>query len=257
MKSQPIGIFDSGVGGVSVAKWVQALMPNEDIIYFADTLYSPYGEKPISVVEERTFAISEMLKELGVKLIVVACNTATVNTISRLREKLQLPIVGVEPGIKPACERTKNNQVGVLATNNTLASPSFKLLCEQYRNDTNLVMQACPEFVTLVEQLDLSSEHTQSAIDKYLRPLKEQSCDQIVLGCTHFSFLKNEIAAQAGSDVQIIDTGMPVAKQVLARLNQHELLNTSLNPGTKTILTSGNEQQVTSLVEALWHVPLD
>lgn len=256
MKSQAIGIFDSGVGGISIAKWIHHLLPNENLIYFADSLYAPYGEQPISVVEDRTFSIAEMLKQQGVKLIVVACNTATVNTITRLRQTLQLPIVGVEPGIKPAVEQTQTGQIGVLATKNTLNSPSFKALCNEYASNHQLYLQACPEFVTWVEQNNMSRAELNGVIDNYVSPMLNQGCDQIVLGCTHFTFLQEHISALVGDKAKLIDTGLPVAKQVHARLSHLNLLNDTNQVGSKTILTSGDKAKVTELINKLWQIPL-
>lgn len=249
---QPIGIFDSGVGGLSIAKAVRKLLPFEDIVYVADTEFSPYGDKPLSLVEKRAVAVTEYLQTLNCKIVVMACNTATVNTVSHLRQQFQLPIVGVEPGIKPAATATQSNNILVLATENTLASEGYRQLQNRFAQDVTLHHQACPEFVSLVESLLLEGEKVEQVTRDYITPHLRKGCDQIVLGCTHFPFLLNALQNVAGENIEFIDTSMAVAQQVKRRLLQLKVHNQESVSGTECFYTTGRLSEVESIMSGLW-----
>ena len=230
----PIGVFDSGVGGLSVLRHIRAQLPHEDLIYFADSGFAPYGNKPEQVVAERSLAVAGFLVAQGAKALVVACNTATVAAIKLLRAHYpQLPLVGVEPGLKPAAAASRNGKIGVLATNVTLAGEKFLLLREQISSasQAEFLLQGCPGLVDQIERGEFDTPATEAMLDKYILPLLERGADTLVLGCTHYPFVRvgiERVVARATSrDVVLVDTGDAVARQ-LARLLAAAA---SLNPG--------------------------
>jgi glutamate racemase len=222
--TSPIGIFDSGVGGLSVLRHIRAELPNEHLLYFADSGFAPYGDKPEEVVSERVLAIAAFLVEQGVKALVVACNTATVAAIGLLRERYPgMPIVGVEPGLKPGAAATRNGIVGVLATEGTLSGEKFLLLRDQIVRDTGtrFLLQPCVGLADQIEFGELESEDTSAMLARYIAPLLEEGADTLVLGCTHYPLVRasiEHVVNQASArEVTLIDTGDAVARQ-LARL---------------------------------------
>jgi glutamate racemase len=192
----PIGIFDSGVGGLSVLRHIRALLPHEHLIYFADSAFAPYGNKPEAFVTERALGIAEFLQGRGIKALVVACNTATVTSIKALRaHHPDLPIVGVEPGLKPAAALSKNGKVGVLATDRTLAGEKFLALRAHISaaSGAEFLLQGCTGLADQIELGQLSSAATIALLERYIHPLLEQGIDTLVLGCTHYPFVQPAI----------------------------------------------------------------
>ena len=233
--SAPVGVFDSGVGGLSVLRHIQAQLPHENLMYFADTGFAPYGDKPEQVVAQRSLAVAEYLIARGAKALVVACNTATVAAIKLLRAHYPLlPLVGVEPGLKPAAAASRNGKIGVLATEVTLAGEKFLLLREQVSLATQaqFLLQGCPGLVNQIERGELNSAATDAMLDRYIAPLLAGGADTLVLGCTHYPFVRaaieRSIARTSAGEVLLVDTGDAVARQ-LARLLAAA---GSLNPGT-------------------------
>ena len=226
--TKPIGIFDSGIGGISVMSHIQSLLPNESLAYVADSLFAPYGLKSKDVILERSkTAIDYLIKKQSVKLIVVACNTATAAAIQELRQIYQIPIIGMEPAIKPATKATICKKVGILATNGTLDSAKFSALLETYSGEIDFYTQPCPGLVELIEQGRIDDQSIKNLIQKYLNPLIVRKVDTIVLGCTHYVFIKNIIENIMGPEVKIIDTGLAVAKHVRSELEKFSLQNKS------------------------------
>jgi glutamate racemase len=220
----PIGIFDSGVGGLSILRHVRAQLPHEHLVYAADSGFAPYGDKPEPVVAERSLAIARFLVAQGAKAIVVACNTATGAAVRLLRERLpEIPIVGVEPGLKPAAALTRNGTVGVLATERTLASEKFLTLRDQIAGDTNtrFLLQPCRGLADQIELGELESPALVAMLRRYVLPLLEQGADTLVLGCTHYPLvqasIEHVIRVAGAPDIALVDTGDAVARQ-LARL---------------------------------------
>jgi glutamate racemase len=220
----PIGIFDSGVGGLSVLRHIRAELPNEHLLYFADSGFAPYGDKPEEVVAERVLAIAAFLVEHGVKALVVACNTATVAAIKLLRERYPtIPIVGVEPGLKPGAAASRNGIVGVLATEGTLSGEKFLLLRDQIvlETGTRFLLQPCVGLADQIEFGEMDSEDTSAMLARYIEPLLKEGADTLVLGCTHYPLVRasieHVIARVTTRQVALIDTGDAVARQ-LARL---------------------------------------
>ncbi|NHZ93839.1 glutamate racemase [Massilia sp. CCM 8733] len=240
----PIGVFDSGVGGLSVLRHIRAQLPHEHLLYFADSGFAPYGDKPESVLVERSLAVAGFLIANGAKALVVACNTATVAAIKVLRAHYpDMPIVGVEPGLKPAAAASRNGKVGVLATSVTVAGAKFLLLRDQISaaSHTQFLLQGCPGLVDRIELGELDSPAIRALLERYATPLLDQGADTLVLGCTHYPFvlaMLGEVIAQATSrEIVLIDTGDAVARH-LARLLATAGL---LNPGVDTsgVDTSG------------------
>lgn len=248
---QAIGVFDSGMGGLSIARAIEKILPEEDLVYFADLEYSPYGPKSKEIIIERSERILDFLIEQNCKLIVVACNTATVNSIEILRSKYSIPIVGVEPGIKPAVMKTESGVIGVLATEQTLKSGSFNRLKSSYSENAQIEVMPCPDFVTLVETLQYESDSAKEVTERYIQPLLDKGCDQIILGCTHFSFLKDIINDVIGNQAEIVDTAEAVAMQVSNKLNQLNICSNSVGENTIKFWTSGAEDS-SKAVSNLW-----
>ena len=220
----PIGVFDSGVGGLSVLRHIRAQLPHEHLLYFADSAFAPYGDKTEQAVAERSLAIAGFLVAQGAKALVVACNTATVAAIKLLRAHYpDMPIVGVEPGLKPGAAASRNGKVGVLATDGTLAGEKFLLLREQITQSTNaqFLLQGCTGLADQIEMGELDSDATAAMLARYIVPLLDQGADTLVLGCTHYPLvqaaIERIIAAATSREVVLVDTGEAVARQ-LARL---------------------------------------
>jgi glutamate racemase len=220
----PIGVFDSGVGGLSVLRHMRAQLPHEHVLYFADSAFAPYGDKSEQVVAARSLAVAQFLVAQGAKALVVACNTATVAAIKLLREHYpDMPIVGVEPGLKPGAAASRNGKVGVLATDGTLAGEKFLLLREQITAATQaqFLLQGCTGLADQIELGELDSDATAAMLRRYIVPLLDQGADTLVLGCTHYPLVQAAIEAIIASatarQVMLVDTGEAVARQ-LSRL---------------------------------------
>ncbi|MBO8137445.1 MAG: glutamate racemase [Desulfotomaculum sp.] len=250
--SSPIGIFDSGVGGLSIAREIRRLLPNEDLLYYADSAYCPYGEKPPSIIKQRVFALSDFLLSKGAKILVVACNTASIVSLDEIRNKYDVPVVGVEPAVKPAVAATKTGTIGVLATGVTLSGDRFSSLVKRYCSKTDVVTQPCPGLVELVEKGMINSSRAEELLRKYTRPLLEKNADTVVLGCTHYPFLREKIQAIVGPGVTVIDTGEPVARQTARVLDKHNLKSSRQCRGRETFFTSGDIKTVEPVVQLLW-----
>ena len=230
MNNNPIGLFDSGVGGTSIWKEVIKILPDENTIYLADSANAPYGEKDKQSIIELCIKNTELLLEKGCKLIIVACNTATTNAIDYLRANYKVPFIGIEPAIKPAALYSKSGAIGILATKGTLTSALFEKTAQTYTQNINTIRQDGEGLVPLVEKGDLDSEDLMNLLRQYLNPMLEQNIDHLVLGCTHYPYLIPAIKKIVGSEVQIIDSGEAVARQTKAILTQNNLLGSHDNP---------------------------
>jgi glutamate racemase len=236
---QPIGVFDSGVGGLSVLRRIRADLPYETLLYVADSGHAPYGNKPAEFIARRSVAITEFLLEQGAKAVVVACNTATAAAIARLRERFGVPIIGIEPAIKPAVAATRSGVVGILATGNTVRSDKFAALLDQHGHRARVMVQPCPGLADCVERGELSGPRPRALLEKFLEPLLEQGADTLVLGCTHYPFLTPLIERLAGPDVTVLDTSGAVARQLRRRLEAADLLADGRATGGASYFTSG------------------
>ena len=230
VSTAPVGIFDSGLGGLSVLRAVRAMLPRERLIYVADSLHAPYGERDDDFIVDRTMAIGEWLVGQGAKALVVACNTATAQSIALVRERLPIPLVGVEPGVKPAAALSKSRVVGVLATAVTLRSARFQSLLDRYAGDCRFICQAGHGLVQAVERCDTSSPALMALLESYIAPMLDANADTLVLGCTHYPFLDRAIREIAGERLQIVDTSVAIARQLDRLLDAHGLRNVTAPP---------------------------
>jgi glutamate racemase len=251
--NQAIGVMDSGVGGISVLKHIHALLPHEDLRYFADSKYAPYGNKTPDEIKARCFEIADFLIAQDVKALVVACNTATAAAIDDMRAKYTLPIIGMEPAVKPAAAATKNGVIGVLATVGTLKSAQFAALLETYGRNVEVATQACIGLVECIERGELNTETTRELLNKYLSPLLKEGADTIVLGCTHYPFVRPLIEEIVGPNVAIIDTGAAVAKQLQKKLAEANLLSPA-KAADISFWTNSQIENAVQVIEQLWGV---
>jgi glutamate racemase len=249
---RPVGVFDSGVGGVSVLREIRRTLPAEDLIYLADSAYTPYGDRPSAVITERSIAMVTLLERQGVKAVVVACNTATGIAVDALRARFAMPIVAIEPAVKPAAAHTRSGVVGVLATTQTLASERFSKLVETHAAGVRVVTQPAPGLVERVEAGELSTASTRSLVERYVRPLVDNGADTIVLGCTHYPFLTAVIQEVAGSAVTVIDPAVAVARELRRRLEAAGLLATHTRVGNERFWTTGSAEQSRAVIAQLW-----
>jgi glutamate racemase len=249
---KPIAVFDSGVGGISVLKHIHALLPNEQLLYVADSKYAPYGNKTPAEIQSRCFEIADFLIAKDAKALVVACNTATAAAIDAMRDKYALPIIGMEPAVKPAAEASRNGIIGVLATTGTLKSAQFAALLESYGRNVKVVTQACVGLVECVERGELDTANTKALVQQYCAPLLAEGADTIVLGCTHYPFIKPLIEQAVGSKVVIIDTGAAVAKYLQKKLAEQHLLATTNAEENVVFWTNSKAENAAQVIEALW-----
>jgi glutamate racemase len=252
MSSRPIGVLDSGVGGISVLKHIHALLPHENLMYLADSKYAPYGNKTAAEITARCFILADFLMSQNVKALVVACNTATAAAIDAMRETYDLPIIGMEPAVKPAAEASKNGVIGVLATVGTLKSAQFAALLESYGRNVKVVTQGCVGLVECIERGELSTPNTKALIRQYCAPLLAEGADTIVLGCTHYPFVKDAIREIVGDKIALIDTGAAVANQLKRQLQEKGLLSTGKQKAEVHFWTNSEAENAEQVTEKLW-----
>ncbi|QZD70337.1 MULTISPECIES: glutamate racemase [unclassified Pseudomonas] len=225
MREAPIAVFDSGVGGVSVLAEIQHLLPNESLLYLGDCGHIPYGEKTPEFIRQRCSVMAGFFREQGAKALVIACNTATVAGVADLRRDFpDWPIVGMEPAVKPAAAATRSGVVGVLATTGTLQSAKFAALLDRFATDVRVITQPCPGLVERIESGDLHSAELRALLKHYVDPLLANGCDTIILGCTHYPFLKPMLKSMIPESISLIDTGAAVARQLQRLLAERDLL---------------------------------
>ena len=251
-----IGVFDSGVGGLSVLRAIRAALPHEHLVYVADSGHAPYGDQSEAHITQRTLKVSSWLAEQGVKAITIACNTATVVAAKTLREQTHLPVVAIEPAIKPAVALTRSGVVGVLATRQTVQSASVARLVDLYGADKRIVLQGCPGLVEQVERADLHSADTEALLRQFISPLLEQGADTLVLGCTHYPFLRDLIQRLAGQGVTLIDPAEAVARELARRLAEAGRLSAASQLGQVQFFTSGDVGHAQAVMSHLWDAPL-
>jgi len=248
MSISPIGFFDSGIGGISVWKEVVKLLPRENTIYLADSKNSPYGSKTISEIQDISFKNTKWLIEKGCKLIVVACNTATTNSINLLREKFEIPFVGIEPGIKPAIKESKNGKIGVLATRGTLSSELFEKTSQSFFG-IDIIEKEGDGIVEIIESGKFENNELESLLRKYLNPMIDYGIDQLVLGCTHYFIVKDLIKKIVGNKVKINNYNVAVAAQVKLTLEEKKTVNIEKNKIYNDFFTNGNKFAIELLID--------
>ena len=238
----PIGIFDSGIGGISILEKLKQLLPNENFIYLADNQNCPYGSKSKKEIISLSKKNCEKLIELNCKIIIIACNTSTTNSIKKLREIIAIPIIGIEPGLKPAIHYTKTKNIGILATEKTLGSKLFfETLNQNIIEDIHIHEQIGYELVNLIEEDSHSKQNLQKILEKYLAPMINKKIDCLLLGCTHYNHIKDIIEEIIPVDIEIVDTIAPVNKRVLNILKSNNILNKSTNKRTIKIFYNGKK----------------
>lgn len=247
MLKQPIGVFDSGIGGTSILWEIRKLMPNEDYIYLADSRNAPYGEKPREEIYNLSKKNTEFLLKNNVKIVVVACNTATTNSISILRETYKIPFIGIEPAIKPAALKSETKKIGILATKGTLTSELFHKTSSSFRQDIQVLEQVGEGLVPLIEAGKVNSDETYRLLQKYLEPMIEANIDHLVLGCSHYPYLIPVIKNILPTGVNIIDSGQAVARQTKNVLHSLDLLSVDKPTGDLQIYTNGKENILKSM----------
>lgn len=247
LSNNPIGIFDSGVGGLSVLRAIREQMPHENIIYLGDQGHVPYGARPMEEIQKFSEGITRFLLKQDSKIIVVACNTASAAALKYLREKFtDVSFVGMEPAVKPAAEVTKTGKVGVLATPATFQGALYASVVERFGADVELFQHTCPGLVPQIEKGELDTQRTREILEDALLPMLEKNIDTVVLGCTHYPFVIPLIEQIVGENVRVIDPAPSVARQTQRLLEAKELLNPSSESGNIQFLTSGNPLTVES-----------
>jgi glutamate racemase len=249
-KNNPIGLFDSGIGGTSIWKEVHALLPNENTIYLADSKNAPYGLKSKDEIIQLSCKNTELLLEENCKIIVVACNTATTNAIKELRAKYDVPFIGIEPAIKPAAIQSKTQTIGILATKGTLNSSLFHENVAKHP-DVKIIEQIGHGLVQLIENGDLDSPEMKELLESYLLPMVEKNIDYLVLGCSHYPYLIPQIKKIIPSTIKIIDSGEAVAKQTKKILEELQLINPSKGNSNHVLYTNSNPEVLKKIVKPL------
>ena len=247
INNNPIGLFDSGIGGTSIWKEINAIVPDENCIYLADSKNAPYGQRTKDEIIALCCKNTEFLLDQNCKLIVVACNTATTNAISELRAKYNVPFIGIEPAIKPAAINSKTHKIGILATQGTLNSALFHENVAKF-NQVQIIEQVGHGLVQLIEHGDLKSDEIKKLLHQYLQPMIVANVDYLVLGCSHYPYLIPEIKKIVPSSMHIIDSGEAVAKQTYAVLQSKIGFNESLNPSKQVFYTNGNVSVLQSIL---------
>jgi len=254
MNSSPIGVFDSGVGGLSVLRHIHAELPQEHLLYVADSAYAPYGTKTPEHIQVRSMRLAEFLISQGAKALVIACNTATAAAAEVLRARFAVPIIGMEPAVKPAVAATRSGVVGVLATSGTLKSAQFAALLENYGQGVRITTQSGHGLVECVERGELTQPATRELLWRYIKPLLDEGADTLVLGCTHYPFLSPLIEDLTDGKVVIIDTGAAVARQVKRRIGENGRILSGGN-GRVSFWSTGENKQAQEIVGLLWGSP--
>jgi glutamate racemase len=249
-----IGVFDSGLGGLSVLREIVARRPDLPTLYVADSGHCPYGGKSADQIIERATAITDFLLAEGAGLIVVACNTATIAAVEFLRANYSVPFVGMEPAVKPAVAATRSGVIGVLATGAALAGDKLHRLIDRHRGAVRVITQPCPGLVEQVEAGDLDGPETRRLLEIYARPLVAAGVDVLVLGCTHYPFLRATLAEVVGPGVRLLDTGEAVARRVDSLLPP--MAGTAAGAAGSRCWTSGAPAQMAEVGGRLWGAPL-
>jgi glutamate racemase len=248
----PLGLFDSGVGGLSVLRAVTRELPHEDLIYFADQKFCPYGPRPAEVIRALSQRVVEFLLTQDCKAIVVACNTASAAALEPLRQTFpHVPFIGMEPAVKPAARHSKSGVIGVLATEGTFRGELFQRTRAHYAGDVRVLIEYPKDWVARVERGDVDSTETESSVRRVIQPMLDAGVDEIALGCTHYPFLAPIIEKIAGAQVVLIDPSDAVARQTARVLSERGLLNRQAREGRNIFYTSGNTNEFARVLEKL------
>jgi len=251
MNADPIGIFDSGIGGITIFEEIHSILPNENIIYLADSKNAPYGKKTQEKIIDLSIKNTEFLLKKRCKLIVVACNTASTNAVKTLREKYDVPFIRIQPAIKPAALNSKTKTVGILATEGTITSDLFYETSQRFAKGVEVVEQIGDGIVELIESGKMHSPEMDTLLRKYLYPMLEKKIDYLVLGCTHYPFLIPQLSEIIGYNVSIIDSGAAVARQTKNILELEDLINNSNSNTQQLFYINKNPDVFQSLLNTM------
>lgn len=252
--NRPIGVFDSGIGGLTVLKELAAMLPFEDFIYYADSKNAPYGPKSVAEIIELSEKIVRFLIAEDCKLIVIACNTATAAAVNVIRKKFDIPVVGLEPAVKPACLNTKTGNIGVLATEGTFRGNHFKTTSEKYKDYVTIHLQVAKGLVESAENGVFSGDNAESLVRQYVEPLLSNNIDQLVLGCTHYPYFYDLIKKTVGSSVDVIDSAGPVARRTKDVLMTSRIFRTENNCRKISVYSSGDQNVIKKVVDKLFNL---
>lgn len=253
MSDQPIGVFDSGIGGLTIMREIRRVMPNEDILYLADQANVPYGPRSITQVRGFSEAIVAFLIKKGAKTIVVACNTASAAALEHLRDRFpDTPIVGMEPAVKPAVSVTRSGQIGILATPVTFEGELYASVVERFAEDVHVHAAPVPGLVTLVEAGTWTGERVREVLSVAVKPMLESGVDTIVLACTHYPFIIPELESLVGPGVEIIDPAPAIARQTRRVLANAGLTAANVNRGSNIFLTTGQAEGLSQIIHRLF-----
>lgn len=248
MDARPIGVFDSGIGGLSILRQLRSLLPQEDVLYLADQAHVPYGDRSLTQVRHFSEQITRFLLSRDAKLVVVACNTASAAALHELRKIFpHIPFVGMEPAVKPAAQSTRSRVVGVLATPTTFQGALFASVVERFANDVRVVEQTLPGLVSRIEAGDLAGERTRQLLQQAVEPLLEQGVDTIVLACTHYPFLIPLLSELVGPEVQVIDPSPAIARQTKRLLEGGNALAPVDQAGQVTYFSSVDSERLVQI----------
>jgi len=253
MSHRPLGILDSGIGGLTVLREVRAILPHEPIVYLADSANLPYGSKTDDWIRQRVLELAKALAgQHDIKALVVACNTATAAAAGALRAVLDIPVIAMEPAVKPATEATKSGTIGILATEGTIKSARLAGLLKAFADGLNVVTQPCPGLVEMIEAEEPDSSQLRKKLECCLHPLLQRNVDTIVLGCTHYPLIGEIIHDIAGPDIRIIDTGAAVARQTLHQLTRYDLLGPPAEGSDIRLFTTGPVDTFSGVIQRLF-----
>ncbi len=250
MDNRPVGMFDSGVGGLSILRSFQDLAPAERVVYLADTAYFPYGPRPAAEVRKRSFAITQRLMESGVKLIVVACNTASAAALPDLREAFDVPFVGTVPGVKPAASHSRSGHVVILATPGTLDGGLYAGVVQEFGRGTQIASVAGAGLAELVEAGEADGPEARAAVRRLLGPEVQKGADVVVLGCTHYAFLREAIEAEFPG-LGIVDTSEAVARRAVQLLDEADARTGAAPPGGLDLIVTGDRDRFKTVMQRL------
>lgn len=258
MSNRPVGVFDSGLGGLTVLKEINKILPNENVVYFGDTARVPYGSRSKDTVIQYTFQAINFLISQNVKAIVIACNTATARALTLSQEKYDIPIIGViEAGAKTASYTTKNNRVGVIGTQGTINSKAYNIEIAKLNKDIQIIDKACPLFVPIVEEGWYNSDIAHLTAKRYLKELIEQDIDSLVLGCTHYPLLKNTIREVVGENIELVNPAKETAKDLKKVLQSNNLLKVDNTKSNYKYYVSDIPERFASLASEFLNLEID
>lgn len=257
MEQQPIGVIDSGVGGLTVAKEIMRQLPHENIIYLGDTARCPYGPRPSEEVRRFTWQLTKFLLEKNIKMLVIACNTATAVVLDEISRELSIPVIGViYPGARTAIKMTRNNHIGIIGTEGTVRSKAYDKALKQINKKIIVKSLACPKFVPLVESGEYEGSVAKKIVAETLRPLKNKGLDTLILGCTHYPLLEPLIKNIMGKSVKVISSGEETAREVSTILYHNQLLNETGQQATYQFYTTGSKEIFSKIASKWLNTPI-